>query len=82
MTIKIDDALKGFDFSPWGGIEGFLEASKQGSQGNTVALKRAVPDLARAVDEASRQNRLEQGDLVLFCSFGGGFTWGSMLMQW
>ena len=45
--------------------------------GNTSAASIPI-----ALDEAYRQKRLEQGDLVLFCSFGGGFTWGSMLMQW
>ncbi|WP_339135370.1 MAG: beta-ketoacyl-ACP synthase III [Candidatus Electrothrix sp. GW3-4] len=45
--------------------------------GNTSAASIPI-----ALDEANRQNRLEQGDLVLFCSFGGGFTWGSMLMRW
>lgn len=42
--------MKSFDFSPWGGIEGFLKASKSGSIGDTIALKRLVPDLAHAVD--------------------------------
>lgn len=42
--------FKSFDFSPWGGIEGFLEASKAGALGNTSVLKAAVPDLFRAVD--------------------------------
>ena len=45
--------------------------------GNTSAASIPI-----ALDEANRQKRLKQGDLVLFCSFGGGFTWGSMLMQW
>ncbi len=45
--------------------------------GNTSAASIPI-----ALDEANRQKRLEQGDLVLFCSFGGGFTWGSMLMRW
>jgi len=35
-----------------------------------------------ALDEANCQGRLQKGDLILFCSFGGGFTWGSMLMHW
>ena len=43
-------ANKNFDFSPWGGIEGFLKASKAGTSGNSAALKRLVPDLAHAVD--------------------------------
>jgi hypothetical protein len=42
--------MKGFDFSPWGGIEGFLEASKTGQTGNATSLKKFVPDLAHAVD--------------------------------
>lgn len=45
--------------------------------GNTSAASIPI-----ALDEANRQGRLQQGDLVLFCAFGGGFTWGSMLMRW
>jgi 3-oxoacyl-[acyl-carrier-protein] synthase-3 len=45
--------------------------------GNTSAASIPI-----ALDEANSQGRLQQGDLVLFCSFGGGFTWGSMLMRW
>src|SRR4030067_266401 len=43
-------ARKVFDFSPWGGIEGFLKAAKGGAMGNSATLKRIVPDLAHAVD--------------------------------
>lgn len=28
------------------------------------------------------QGRLKPGDLLLISAFGGGFTWGSMLMRW
>ncbi len=45
--------------------------------GNTSAASIPI-----ALDEVNRQGRLQHGDLVLFCSFGGGFTWGSMLMHW
>ncbi|XOF34554.1 MAG: beta-ketoacyl-ACP synthase III [Candidatus Electrothrix sp. YB6] len=45
--------------------------------GNTSAASIPI-----ALDEANRQQRLRKGDLILFCSFGGGFTWGSMLMHW
>jgi len=45
--------------------------------GNTSAA--SVPI---AIDEASRQGRLAKGDLLLFCVFGGGFTWGAALMRW
>lgn len=42
----------GFDFSPWGGIEGFLQATSNGATANNrgMALKRIVPDLSRAVN--------------------------------
>ena len=35
-----------------------------------------------ALDDAVEANMLEKGDLVLFAAFGGGFTWGSMLIKW
>ena len=47
----VDNAghYKGFDFSPWGGIDGFLEMSQKSNQ-NGSAYKAHVPDLLRAVD--------------------------------
>lgn len=45
--------------------------------GNTSAASIPI-----ALDEANRQGLLNRGDLLLFCSFGGGFTWGSLLMHW
>ena len=35
-----------------------------------------------ALDEANREGRINQGDLLLICSFGGGFTWGAGLLRW
>lgn len=35
-----------------------------------------------ALDEANREGRLKEGDLLLFDAFGGGFTWGSALVRW
>ena len=34
------------------------------------------------LDEAVHEKRIEKGDLVLLAAFGGGFTWGSMLIRW
>jgi 3-oxoacyl-[acyl-carrier-protein] synthase-3 len=34
-----------------------------------------------AYDELVRAGRLQQGDLVLFTGFGGGFTWGAVLLR-
>lgn len=50
--IYTEQELKGFDFSPWGGLDGFLKATSNGATAATkaVALKRLVPDLSRAVD--------------------------------
>ena len=35
-----------------------------------------------ALDEANRSGRLKQGDLLLLDAFGGGFTWGAVLIRW
>ena len=35
-----------------------------------------------ALDEAVETNRLEKNDILLLAAFGGGFTWGSMLIRW
>jgi 3-oxoacyl-[acyl-carrier-protein] synthase-3 len=35
-----------------------------------------------ALDDAVEAKMLEKNDLVLFAAFGGGFTWGSMLIKW
>jgi len=48
-----------------------------GEYGNTTAA--TIP---LALSEAYQQGKLEKGDLVLFATFGGGFTWGSTLLKW
>jgi 3-oxoacyl-[acyl-carrier-protein] synthase-3 len=35
-----------------------------------------------ALDECVEAGRIEEGDLVLMASFGGGVTWGAVLMRW
>ena len=45
--------------------------------GNTTAA--SIPSALRvALDEG----RLKEGDLVVLCAFGAGFTWGSTLLRW
>jgi 3-oxoacyl-[acyl-carrier-protein] synthase III len=44
--------------------------------GNTTAAT-----LPLALDEAIRTGRLQQGDLILFTVFGGGFTWGAAVLE-
>ncbi|HVQ39784.1 MAG TPA: 3-oxoacyl-[acyl-carrier-protein] synthase III C-terminal domain-containing protein, partial [Pyrinomonadaceae bacterium] len=34
------------------------------------------------LDECVEQGRISEGDLVLMASFGGGVTWGAVLMRW
>lgn len=45
--------------------------------GNTSAASIPI-----ALDEANRASRVQAGDIVLLCSFGGGFTWGAALINW
>ena len=45
--------------------------------GNTTAA--TIP---LALSEAYEQGKLDKGDLTLFGTFGGGFTWGSALLRW
>ena len=35
-----------------------------------------------ALDECVEAGRIKEGDLVLMASFGGGVTWGGVLMRW
>ncbi len=35
-----------------------------------------------ALDEANRSGRLKKGDLLLLDAFGGGFTWGAVMIRW
>jgi 3-oxoacyl-[acyl-carrier-protein] synthase-3 len=45
--------------------------------GNTSAA--SIP---LALDEAVQTGRIQDGDLLLLCAFGGGLTWGSALIRW
>ncbi|MGH9916115.1 MAG: 3-oxoacyl-[acyl-carrier-protein] synthase III C-terminal domain-containing protein, partial [Pyrinomonadaceae bacterium] len=35
-----------------------------------------------ALDECVVQSKIKLGDLLLMTSFGGGVTWGALLMEW
>jgi len=45
--------------------------------GNTSAASIPI-----ALDEANRTGVLQPGNLVLFDAFGGGLTWGAVLVRW
>ncbi|GAB4165476.1 MAG: ketoacyl-ACP synthase III [Geothermobacteraceae bacterium] len=52
----------------------FINVNKYGNtSGATIPV---------ALDEAVKAGRIDKGDLVLLDAFGGGFTWGSILMRW
>ena len=52
----------------------FINVAKYG---NTSAASIPI-----ALDEANRQGVIARGDKVLFCTFGGGLTWGASLITW
>ena len=35
-----------------------------------------------ALDEAYREGKLKDGDIVLMTAFGGGLTWASAVVKW
>lgn len=45
--------------------------------GNTSAATIPI-----ALDEARQQGRMRPGDTVMMCTFGGGLTWGALLLRW
>ncbi len=45
--------------------------------GNTSAASIPI-----ALDEALQEGRIEEGDYVLLEAFGGGLTWGAVLIKW
>lgn len=45
--------------------------------GNTSAASIPI-----ALDDANRKGLIKKKDVILFCSFGGGFTWGASLIKW
>lgn len=45
--------------------------------GNTSAATIPI-----ALDEAYREGRVKEGDILLLDAFGGGLTWGSALVRW
>ncbi|MFZ5760391.1 MAG: beta-ketoacyl-ACP synthase III [Thermodesulfobacteriota bacterium] len=45
--------------------------------GNTSAASIPI-----ALDEANREGRIREGEYLLLCAFGGGFTWGAALFRW
>ncbi len=45
--------------------------------GNTSAA--TIPCL---LDEMNKDHKLNRGDKIIMCGFGGGLTWGAILLEW
>lgn len=45
--------------------------------GNTTAASIPI-----AIDEAVKQGRIKEGDVVVLTAFGSGFTWASAIIRW
>lgn len=45
--------------------------------GNTTAGSIPI-----ALAEACRENRIQEGDIVVLAAFGSGFAWGSVIIRW
>jgi len=45
--------------------------------GNTTAASIPI-----ALDEAIREGKLKEGDIVVLTAFGSGYTWGSAVIRW
>jgi 3-oxoacyl-[acyl-carrier-protein] synthase III len=45
--------------------------------GNTTAASIPI-----ALSEALEQGSIREGDLIVLCAFGAGFTWGATLIRW
>jgi 3-oxoacyl-[acyl-carrier-protein] synthase-3 len=58
-------------------VEDGIVYSNIAMHGNTSSASIPI-----ALDECVEQGRIEEGDLVLLASFGGGVTWGAVLMRW
>jgi 3-oxoacyl-[acyl-carrier-protein] synthase-3 len=47
------------------------------TRGNTSSASIGI-----ALAEAAEEGRFQSGDTVLLVSFGGGLTWGLLVLQW
>jgi 3-oxoacyl-[acyl-carrier-protein] synthase-3 len=58
-------------------VDPALVYSNIASTGNTSSASIPI-----CLDECVEAGRVNSGDIVLMASFGGGFTWGGVVMRW
>ncbi|HEX5707762.1 MAG TPA: beta-ketoacyl-ACP synthase III [Pyrinomonadaceae bacterium] len=68
ITDAVADKLK---------VDSSIVYSNIAEHGNTSSASIPI-----ALDECVEMGRVKEGDLVLLASFGGGVTWGAVLMKW
>lgn len=68
ITDAVSDKLK---------VDSSVVYSNIAMHGNTSSASIPI-----ALDECVEQGRVKEGDLVLLASFGGGATWGGVLIKW
>jgi 3-oxoacyl-[acyl-carrier-protein] synthase-3 len=59
------------------GVDDSKVYSNIAMHGNTSAASIPI-----ALDECVQSRKVSPGDLVLMASFGGGVTWGGLLVRW
>ncbi len=59
------------------GVEDGVVFQNIQNYGNTSAASIGI-----CLSELNDDHKIERGDYVLLCSFGGGLTWGSILLKW
>jgi len=67
----VDAAMKRLDLPPEKALNNIHKYGNMSSASIPVSL-----------DEAYRNNRFKLGDVIVLVSFGGGLTWGSVVMKW
>ena len=59
------------------GVDSSRVYSNIAMHGNTSSASIPI-----GLDECVEAGRIKEGDVILMSSFGGGFTWGSVVMRW
>ena len=74
-TRRISESPTRWPTSSTSTANAFIQTSRM--HGNTSSASIPI-----ALDECVEAGRIKEGDLVLLASFGGGVTWGGVLMRW
>ena len=67
--------------------EGSLALYSVFESGDASAIREKLDEACRVLSDpelrvAYDENRLKEGDKILFATFGAGFTWGGAVLNW